>query len=149
MTVLPVLLAIREFFDRYQGGKLSDVAGGLGWLKEANLGGAEAGRGGRGLGGGFDLDDGPRLREGGESRAVFIIGVAGGVPWDVVGVAGWRTIVSLCVTSKGVGWLSLECFLGGLAMLSSDMVREQETECEGYCEHDLYQNRNNGRSSVP
>jgi len=125
------------------------VAGGLGWLKEARLGGAEAGRGGRGLGGGFDLDDGPRLREGGESKAVSMIGVVGEVSWGVVGVAGWRTIASLWVTSKGVSWFGLECLLEELAMPSSDMVREQETECEGCCEHDLYQNRNNGRSSVP
>ena len=125
MTVLPVLLAIREFFDRYQGVKLSKVAGGLGWLKETSLGGAEAGRDGRGLGEGSDVDGNPRLREGGESRAVSIIGVVGGVSWGVVGVAGWRTIVSLGKTSKGVSLFSLERLLGGFATSSSDMVGEQ------------------------
>jgi hypothetical protein len=113
VTVLPVLLATKEFFERYQGGWLSEVAGGLGWLKETSLGGAEAGRGGRGSGAGFDLDDDPRLREGGESKAVFMIGVVGGVSWGAVGVAGWRTMVRLGETSKGVSLLSL---LGELAM---------------------------------
>ena len=88
MTVLPVLLAIREFLDRYQGVKLSEPAGGLGWSKATSLGGAENGRGGGRLGVELDLYDDLRLREGGESKAVSIIGAVGG---GVVGVAGWRT----------------------------------------------------------
>jgi len=81
VTVLPDLLAAREFFEKYQEEELSGVRG---RLKETSLGGAEAGRGGRETEAGFDLDDDLRLREGGESKAVFMIGVAGGV----VGVAG-------------------------------------------------------------
>jgi hypothetical protein len=78
VTVLPVLLAARELCERYQGGKLSEVAGGWGLLKEDSLGGAEVGRGGGAAGRVSDLDEYLRLREGGESRAVFI-GVTGGV----------------------------------------------------------------------
>ena len=122
MTVLPVLLAARELRERYQGGKLSEVYGGLGWLKEARLGGAEAGRGGGGAETGSDLHDDLRLREGGESKAVSIIGVLGGVSWGVVGVAGWSTIASFGETSKGVS------LLGELATSSSDMVRERRQE---------------------
>lgn len=121
MTVLPVLLAARELRERYQGGKLSEVAG-RGLLKEDNLGGAEVGRGG----GVADLDEDLRLREGGESRAVFI-GEAGGVTWGVVGVAGWTTIAS-GETGKGEGRFVLEPLVGELATSSSDMVeRRQET----------------------
>lgn len=119
MTVLPVLLAIREFLDRYQGRELSEVVGELGRLK---VGGAEAGRGGGGLGADFDSDDDLRSREGGESRAVFIIGVEGGVTW---GVAGWSTIASLCEMSKGVSWFGLGLFLGGFATSTFDMARER------------------------
>lgn len=56
-------------------------------LKEFSLGGAEAGRGGGAEEPVSDLDEDLCLREEGESRAVFI-GVAGGVSWGVVGVAG-------------------------------------------------------------
>ena len=129
MTVLPVLLAVSEFRERYQGGELpGGVAGGrLGWLKEVNRGGAEAGRVGGVVGPDSDLGNGLRLREGGESRAVFI-GVTGGVLWGVVGVAGWTTIARLGETSKGVSWLTLGTFLGGLAMSSPVMVGEQRQE---------------------
>lgn len=130
MTVLPVLLAVREFRERYQGGKLSEVAGGLGWLKGASVGGAEAGRGGGGVGTGSDLHDDLRLIEGGESRAGSIIGVEGGVSWGVMGVAGWRTIASLGETSKGVSWLVPCPLLRDLATSSSDMVRVQRQERE-------------------
>ena len=125
MTVLPVLLAVSEFRERYQGGELSGgVGGGLGWLKEVNRGGAEAGRVGGVVRPDSDLGNGLRLREGGESRVVFI-GVAGGVLWGVVGVAGWSTIARVGETSKGV---TLGPFLGGLAMSSSVVVREQRQE---------------------
>lgn len=88
MTVLPVLLAVSEFRERYQGRELSEAAEGPGRLKEDSLGGAEAGRGGGAEGPlGCDLDDGLRLREGGESRVVFI-GVTGGELRGVIGVAG-------------------------------------------------------------
>ena len=63
VTVLPVLLAIREFLDRYRGGELPKVVGELGRFKETSLGGTEAGRGG-GLEANFDSDDDLRLREG-------------------------------------------------------------------------------------
>jgi len=126
VTVLPVLLAIREFLERCQEGELSEAVGELGRLKETSSGGAEAGRGG-GLGG-FDLDDDLRLREGGESRAEFIIGVEGGVVWGVTGVAGWSTIASLCEMSKGVSLFGLEPLPGGLVMSSSDMVRGRGQE---------------------
>lgn len=131
MTVLPVLLAVSEFRDRYQGGALfGGVAGGrLGWLKEVNRGGAEEDRGGGVRGPDSGLGNGLRLREGGESRAVFI-GVTGGVFWGVVGVAGWTTIARLGETSKGVSWLTLGPFLEGLAISSSVMVREQRQEME-------------------
>ena len=105
MTVLPVLLAIREFLERYQEGKLSEVAEGLGLLKETSLGGAEAGRGGGGVEADAELNDDLRLREGGESKVEFIIGVVGGVSLGVVGVAGWRTIASLGETRRGVSFL--------------------------------------------
>jgi len=125
VTVLPVLLAVREFRERYQAG---GVAGGrLGWLKEDNRGGAEAGRVGGVVGPDSGLDNGLRLREGGESRAVSI-GVTGGVLWGVVGVAGWSTIARLGETSKGVSWLTLGSFLGGLATSSPVMVGEQREE---------------------
>lgn len=103
---------------------------------ETSLGGAEAGRCGRWLGAGSDMDDDPRLREGGESRAVFIIGVAGGVSWGVVGVAGWRTIVSLGETSRGVSWFSLERSLVELVTSCLDMVREQDMQDGDYWELD-------------
>ena len=124
MTVLPVLLAIREFRERYQGGQLSEVAEGVGWLKEANLGGAEAGRGGGRVEPGLDPDEDVRLSGGGESRAVFI-GVTGGVSRGVVGVAGWTTIASLGETSNGVSFFALEALLGEPAASSSGMVSEQ------------------------
>jgi len=128
VTVLPVLLAVSEFRERYQGGELpGSVGGGLGRLKEVNRGGAEAGRVGGVAGPDSGLDNGLRLREGGESRVVFI-GVTGGVSWGVVGVAGWTTIARLGKTSKGVSWLTLGAFLGGLAMSSSVVVREQRQE---------------------
>ena len=88
MTVLPVLLAIREFLEKYQEGKLSEVAEGLGLLKETSFGGAEAGRGGGGVEADAGLNDDLRLREGGESKVEFIIGVVGGVLLGTVGVAG-------------------------------------------------------------
>lgn len=96
-------------------------------MKEVNRGGAEAGRVGGVVGPDSDLGNGLRLREGGESRAVFI-GVVGGVLRGVVGVAGWTTIARLGETSKGVSWLTLGTFLGGLAISSSVMVREQRQE---------------------
>ena len=99
MTVPPVLLAVREFRERYQAGS---VAGGrLGWLKEVNQGGVEARRVGGVVGPDSGLDNGLRLREGGESRVVSI-GVTGGVLWGVVGVAGWTIIARLGETSKRV-----------------------------------------------
>ena len=122
MTVRPVLLAIRELRERYQEGKLSEVAVGLGWLM--SLGGADAGRGGGGVEAGPDPYDALRWREGGESRVVFIIGVVGGVSWGVVGVAGWSTIASPGETSKGVSWLVL-LLLAEPATSSVDMVGEQ------------------------
>ena len=88
MTVLPVLLAARELHERYQGG-MSEAAGELGRLKEGSFGGADAGRGGGREGGGLcSLSGGLRLKEGGESRVVFILGEVGGVWCGVVGVAG-------------------------------------------------------------
>ena len=128
MTVLPVLLAIREFLDRYQGVKLSEPAGGLGWSKATSLGGAENGRGGGRLGAELDWHVDLRLREGGESKVVSIIGAVGG---GVVGVAGWRTIMGLGETSRGVGWCSLERLLGGFVASSSDMVRDTVRD---YCQ---------------
>lgn len=69
--------------------KSSELAGELGGLKVTNLGGAEAGRGGRGGESDFSaLHVDFRLREGGESRAESNIGVVGGVLTGVVGVAG-------------------------------------------------------------
>lgn len=118
-------------------------------MKETSLGGAEAGRGGRGLGVGSDLDDNLRLREGGESRVVSVIGVVGGVAWGVVGVAGWITIASFGETSKGVSLLSLEPLLGGLTTSSSNMVREQRQETQGGDHCELVDDGRDGRSSLP
>lgn len=93
MTVLPVLLAAKELCEKYQGGELTRGEKGLDWSTETSLGGAEAGRGG---GGGEvnlpALKEDLRLREGGESRAEFMIGVVGGVLRGVVGVAGWSVM---------------------------------------------------------
>lgn len=127
MTVLPVLLAAREFREKYQGGKLSEVGG---RLKETNPGGAEAGRGGGAVGARSDSDDDLRLREGGESKAVFI-GEAGGVFWGVVGVAGWTTIASFGETSKGVSWLVLESLRGGLDIVGEQSQATQVNDHEG------------------
>lgn len=128
MTVLPVLLAARELREKYQGGKLS-VDREPGWLREMSLGGAEAGRGGgRGE---VDLsasDDDLRLREGGESRAEFILGVAGGV---LRGVAGWSTMEGLGETgSRGVSRCLLERLLREVARSSRDMVKVTEERQE-------------------
>lgn len=127
MTVLPVLLAARELRDRYKGGKLSDVDGELGWLRETSLGGAEAGRGGgRGE---VDLpvsDDALRLREGGESKAEFIIGVVGGV---LRGVAGWSTMARFGETSMGVRRPFLEGLLeDSLVASPPGIVKEERQE---------------------
>ena len=110
---------------------LSELAGGLGWLKATSLGGAEAGRGGEGLGAGPDLYADPRSREGGESKAASIIGVVGGVVWGVVGVAGWRTIMGLGETSGRVSWSSPWRLLGALVMSSLNMVGDAVRD---YCE---------------
>lgn len=124
-TVFPVLLAAREL-RRYQRGGFSGVSGELGLLK-TSLGGAEAGRGGRwGEAESFSLNDDLRFKEGGESRAEFIIGVAGGV---VVGVAGWRTIARLGETCKGVSWSLLGRLVEEPARSSADMVGERRQEC--------------------
>lgn len=99
----------------------------LDWLSETSFGGAEAGRGG-GEGEEVDLpvpNDDLRLREGGESRAEFIIGVVGGV---LRGVAGWRTMARLGDTSRGVGWPFLERLLGELDASFPDMVGERRQE---------------------
>ena len=125
MTVLPVLLAIREFREKYQVlRKLSGAAEERGALKEVSLGGAEDGRGGGAVGLGFDLDCDLRLREGGESKVVFI-GVAGGVSWGVVGVAGSTMIARLGETSKGVDRFALELLLEELAASSPGMMGER------------------------
>jgi len=125
VTVLPDRLAVSEFPERYQGGESGGVAGGrFGWLKEANRGGAEAGRGGGVVGPASELDNGLRLREGGERREGFI-GGTGGVLGGVVGVAGWSTIARFGETSKGVSWLALGPLLGELATSSPGMVRGQ------------------------
>lgn len=134
MTVLPDLHAASELRERYQGGKFVD--GGLRWSRVTSLGGAEAGRGGRG--GEADPSvwrEDLRLREGGESRAGFILGVLGGVMHGVVGVAGWSTIAGLEETSRGVGWYFLERLLGELARSSAlAMVKEQgrDGRCQEY-----------------
>ena len=91
-------------------------------MKAISVGGAEAGRGGGGSEAELGLDIDLRLREGGESKAVSIIGVVGGVLWGVVGVAGWRTILGPGETSRGAGWSSLWNLLGDLARSSTNMV---------------------------
>lgn len=125
MTVLPALLAARELREKYQGGGLPEVNGELGYSRETSLGGAEAGRSGGGEADLSVLNDDLRLREGGESRAEFIIGVAGGVLRGVVGVAGWSTMAWFGEITRGESCPFLERLLGKVVRSCPGMVRDR------------------------